>query len=610
MGIGWSGAVEVTDEESFDPETNSIKWSGGAAWDAVNFTMSKPRNMVLNWHTDSLQFKIKADAGIGDLTLNFWDVDHDPDGKEDYAFTAAYTLTEASQQYDGSWKQVKIPLRDFNRFAGVWDGDLNASVPGEFDSTEVAKFSIGNMGQGIATDVYFDDVWTGNPEFDFIPPPQVTNVAGFPGAFYNLVSWDNIASETGETYSLYASTHPITDIADPTLEIIATGVTEDVAQATHYIYYPLTDNNVTMYYAVTAKDASGNVGEPGTSDAVTNAAKGVPTISLTPPEKFVADGDPTEWETSGIMPWVLKATENNVAAGAFTNDDDLTATIYIAMDDDNLYVALDVIDDDFVYDPAEVNAPGWWTQDAFEFFIGLWDQNGKAIHDKGPASNRGAEPDYKLIFLEDGYRNEYKSWVDPYGPEFNNDDANYHFEALGSRDYVIEAAIPLDSIAFGDDVRFHPKNGMRIMFDLVMHDNDANLGDLGGGNLTWSTNNTDLAYLDQHEWTYTWIGDTTHVATSIGRDENNLVRTYELRQNYPNPFNPVTTIEYALAVQGRVQVEIFNLLGERVKTLVDQNQSAGTHKVEFDGASLSSGVYFYTIKSGDFFKSRKMILLK
>ncbi len=101
-----------------------------------------------------------------------------------------------------------------------------------------------------------------------------------------------------------------------------------------------------------------------------------------------------------------------------------------------------------------------------------------------------------------------------------------------------------------------------------------------------------------------------HVATSIGRDDNTLVRTYELRQNYPNPFNPVTTIEYAIAAPGRVQVEIFNLLGERVKTLVDQNQTTGIHKVEFDGASLSSGVYFYTIRSGDFFKTKKMILLK
>ncbi len=418
-----------------------------------------------------------------------------------------YTLTEASMVYDGSWKNVKVALRDFNRFAGVWDGDLNQSVPGEFDSTEVAKFSMGNMGQVIATDVYFDDIWTGNPEFDFAPPPQVTNVTGFPGAFYNLVSWDNIASETGETYSLYASTSPITDVSDPTLEVVATGVTEDVAQAVHYIYYPLTDANITMYYAVTAKDLAGNVGEPGSSDAVTNMAKGVPTISLTPPTNFVADGDPTEWETSGIMPWILKATESNVAAGAFTNDDDMTATIWLAIDDNNLYVALDVIDDDFYYDPAHVG--DWWTQDAFELYIGLWDQNGKPVHDTGPASSRGAEPDYKLIFLEDGYHNEYKHWAEPYTPEFNNDDANYHFEALGSRDYIIEARIPLDSIAFGSDTRFHPKNGMRIMFDLVMHDNDTNLGDTGGGNLTWSTNNTDLAYLDQHEWINTWIGDTT-----------------------------------------------------------------------------------------------------
>ena len=612
MHVGWSGTVGVTDEESSDEGTNSIKWSGGAAWDAVNFSLAKPRNMLMNWHTDSLQFKIKAQAGIGDLTLNFWDVDHDPDGKEDYAFTASYTLTEASVGYDGTWKQVKVALHDFNRFAGVWDNDLNASVAGEFDSTEVASFSIGNMGQVIASDVYFDDVWTGTPTFDFNPPAQVTGVTSAPGDYYNLVYWDDLASESDESYSVYASTSPITDINDPSVEVVATNVLPSLGlNATHWLYYPLQDKNVTYYYAVTCTDAAGNVGPAGLSDAVTNVGKGVPTISMNVPGTFTADGDLTEWDASGIMPWELTATTSNIAAGAFdNNDDDLSATVWVAIDDNNLYVACNVTDNDFVYDPATVNSPGWWTQDAFEFYIGLWDQNGKPIHDTGPANSRGVEPDYKLIFLEDGYRNEYKSWVDPFAAEFNNDDANYHFEALGSRDYVIEASIPLDSIRFGTDARFHPQNGMRIMFDLVFHDNDADLGDQGGGNLTWSLNNTDLAYLDQHEWTSTWIGDTTHVATSINRKDDNLVRSFELRQNYPNPFNPVTTIEYAIATPGRVQVEIFNLLGERVVTLVDQNQNTGTYRVEFDGANLSSGVYFYSIRANGFFKTKKMILLK
>ncbi len=619
MHTGWSGAVAKTEEVDADPSgvTGSVEWTTGAGWDGVYWDMDSPRNMVMAWATDSLQFKIKAEAGLGDLTVLFRHKDSDTleTMESDHEFQATYALTEQDMQYDGTWKQVKIALADFNRFAGIWSNALNAQVPGEFDSTRVYKFWITGTGQGAewaGKKVYFDDVWTGNPEFDFIPPPQVTGVSTAPGEYYNLVFWDDITSETGESYTVYASGAPITNLDDPTVEIVADNVKPEIGtSATHWLYYPLEDKNVTTYYAVTCTDAAGNVGEAGLAEAATNVGKGVPTISLDPPATFAADGDLTEWDNSGIMPWVLTATGSNIAAGDFdNNDDDLTATVWIAVDDNNLYVACDVIDNDFVYDPASINAPGWWTQDAFEFFIGLWDQNGKAIHDASPANSRGAEPDYKLIFLEDGYRNEYKSWVDPFAAEFDNEDSNYHFEALGSRDYVLEARIPLDSIAFGEDVRFHPKNGMRIMFDLVFHDNDANLGDQGGGNLTWSNNNTDLAYLDQHEWTNTWIGDTTHVATSISRDGDTFVRTYELRQNYPNPFNPVTTIEYSIATPGRVQVEIFNLLGQRVKTLVDQNQTAGSHKVKFDGADLSSGVYFYSIKSGEFFKTKKMILLK
>ena len=198
MHVGWSGAVEITDEESYDEGTTSLKWAAGAsAWDAIYFDLAQPRNMTFNWATDSVQFKIKAPAGIGDLSLVFWDVDHDPDAKEDYAFEASYTLAESSMGYDGTWKQVKIPLRNFNRFAGIWDNDLNASVAGEMDSTEVNGFRIGNMGQVINSDVYFDDVWTGSPEFDWIPPEMVTGVGAAPSDYYNLVYWTNLASETG-----------------------------------------------------------------------------------------------------------------------------------------------------------------------------------------------------------------------------------------------------------------------------------------------------------------------------------------------------------------------------------------------------------------------------
>ena len=86
---------------------------------------------------------------------------------------------------------------------------------------------------------------------------------------------------------------------------------------------------------------------------------------------------------------------------------------------------------------------------------------------------------------------------------------------------------------------------------------------------------------------------------------------YELYQNYPNPFNPVTRIRFALPKAGEVRLDIFNMLGEKVKTLVHGRKTAGYYTVEFDAGSLPSGVYFYRLQAGStIVKVRKMVLLK
>ncbi|MCU7495712.1 MAG: T9SS type A sorting domain-containing protein [Ignavibacteria bacterium] len=87
-------------------------------------------------------------------------------------------------------------------------------------------------------------------------------------------------------------------------------------------------------------------------------------------------------------------------------------------------------------------------------------------------------------------------------------------------------------------------------------------------------------------------------------------RRYFLEQNYPNPFNPMTTIKYGLAEDGRVRVELFNILGEKVSTLLDAQMKAGSHEVRFNGQGYPSGTYIYRISSGNFMQVRKMVLLK
>jgi hypothetical protein len=85
---------------------------------------------------------------------------------------------------------------------------------------------------------------------------------------------------------------------------------------------------------------------------------------------------------------------------------------------------------------------------------------------------------------------------------------------------------------------------------------------------------------------------------------------YTLSQNYPNPFNPSTTINFGLPKASNVKLIVYDILGREVIVLVNEFKTAGTYKVDFDAANLSSGVYFYTIKVNDFTATKKMLLIK
>lgn len=99
-------------------------------------------------------------------------------------------------------------------------------------------------------------------------------------------------------------------------------------------------------------------------------------------------------------------------------------------------------------------------------------------------------------------------------------------------------------------------------------------------------------------------------ATSNEEPGNIVPALFALEQNYPNPFNPSTNISYSLPSASEVKIEIFNMLGQNIATLVNEHQIAGNHTIQFDASSLSSGIYLYRLTAGSFVQTKKLTLIK
>lgn len=126
-----------------------------------------------------------------------------------------------------------------------------------------------------------------------------------------------------------------------------------------------------------------------------------------------------------------------------------------------------------------------------------------------------------------------------------------------------------------------------------------NTSDNGTVNVDYGTNsvNTKDLYLSPSS------------TTGVG-NQSNTPSSYSLMQNYPNPFNPTTTIRFTIPEKVQVRLEVYNLIGQKVATLINSELNAGQYSVEFNGVGLSSGIYLYKIQAGNFVSVKKMLLLK
>jgi hypothetical protein len=591
-GMGWGqSSVSIEEGAGSGPQKNAIKWvqgdEYGNGWTGIYWNLAKPHNLADVWDTDSLKFKCKSESWSDTVDIA---LETDANGKMGYLFVPPG---------DNQWHEYAVPLSSFMPVEGTTG----------FDPASIGTFGImaghpgcDECGSGVAGSVlYFDDIWTGNPDFDVIAPTAPSGLAVVPGSYINLITWSDVSGEEGESYNLYYSKSPITDVSQA--EVVKLKVEEDEQLFNHVLRAPATDQDVSYYYAITCTDAAGNISGPAAlSNAVTNTARGVTTISLNPPSSFTADGELNEW--AGITPIHMAPSGGGYPVQnfpAFTGDADLSLDAYIAVDNTYLYVAFDVEDD-----VTSTANPTSYENDAPDLFLGLYNWHGLPH----TSYKRGEQPDYHFRFAFD------RCLIDGLGggDSLLVPGENYFWGEKFPTGYSVEARIPWQLLAdrFGDNL-FVPKEGYRIPIDFSINDNDGNNTDSDPepdreGILTYSPDNNDQSWNNVSLWLYTWIGNLWEPVVSV--DDVNIADTYSLSQNYPNPFNPVTQIRYTLERSGLVTLKVYDLLGRLVTTLVDEQQNSGLHTVNFNASKLTSGVYFYEINSGSFRSTKKMMLVK
>ncbi len=126
-------------------------------------------------------------------------------------------------------------------------------------------------------------------------------------------------------------------------------------------------------------------------------------------------------------------------------------------------------------------------------------------------------------------------------------------------------------------------------------------------NASLATASTEGLHVGDLNW---YPDDMAQWLTDVKHENGPVVNKFSLSQNYPNPFNPSTNIKFTVAENASVTLKVFNVLGEEVATLVNKTMKPGNYSVQFNAENLTSGIYFYTLKSDNFVQTKKMLLLK
>lgn len=212
-------------------------------------------------------------------------------------------------------------------------------------------------------------------------------------------------------------------------------------------------------------------------------------------------------------------------------------------------------------------------------------------------------------------------WVE--GPDtlFMNDSAYYKLMMTGGpsvsggfdlavRFGMLDSVDTLTHILFDELTHTSPKPFMNatVLWDFIYKAPDSLVTDTiySVGNSVNGDGNPQPG----DKWNFGENFPVTITAKPVYLDEDIILNEFELSQNYPNPFNPSTKISFKIAEAGFTSLKVFDVLGNELTILVNEEKPAGTFEIEFHGDGLTSGIYFYQLRAGVFIKTKKMVLMK
>ncbi|MBN1480948.1 T9SS C-terminal target domain-containing protein [candidate division KSB1 bacterium] len=294
-------------------------------------------------------------------------------------------------------------------------------------------------------------------------------------------------------------------------------------------------------------------------------------------------------------------SEFNVIEGEPQDEFDCSPTFCVLWDETYLYYYVKVVDDFLNVDESseDLRNPngGWgWADDCVELYLdGDNSKEAKWSDEKDAA---------QLWWLPFGYGIYFYQLE-----RFHMDTTNivYAYREMSEIEgWELEVAIPLE------DAGIPAQAGSIFGFEVDIGDDDGvpfawRPGSTGGRDLKlkwfYTEDKTEPVYFANAQ-----LSD--EIVSTVGAAETTRFGSFYLSPNYPNPFNPKTTIRYQLTAAAHVRLDVFDVRGARIKTLVDAGQQAGEYSVDFDGADLPSAIYLYQLVSGKNVQIRKMALSK